>query len=73
MTRRSAARLVAATLLGLSVAGAAHAARFGGGGGHVGGFSGFHGGARFHGGLHTRVFIGGALFAPFFWLLVLLY
>jgi len=80
MTGRTAARLVAASVLGLSVAGTANAARIGGhgGGGHAGGFAGFHGGARvapfaggprfFHGPhFGTRVFIGGAVFAPFFY------
>ena len=74
MTRHTAARLVAASILGLSIADAAQAARFGGSGGaHFGG--GFHGGARvapfagarFHGPhFGTRVFVGGALFAPLF-------
>ena len=76
MIARNAAGLVAASILGLSVAGAAHAARFGGGG-HVAG-GGFHGGARvapfgggprfFHGPhFGTRVFIGAGVFAPFYW------
>jgi len=76
MIGRTAARLVAASILGLSITGAAQASRFGGSGGHFGGSGGFHGGARvapfaggarFHGGhFHTRVFIGGAVFAPVF-------
>jgi hypothetical protein len=71
MTRGTAARLVTACILGLCIAGAAHASRLGGrGGGHFAGSPGFHGGAGFHhfhgGGFHSRVFIGGAVFAPLY-------
>jgi hypothetical protein len=76
MTGRTAARLIAASILCLGIAGVAHAARFGAGVGHGGHFvssAGFHGGARvvpfagarFHPAhFHSRVFIGGAFFAP---------
>ena len=77
MIRRTAASLVAVAVLGLSIAGTAHAARFGGRGGggapafHGGGFHGgaFHGGSFHHGGFHSgvRVFVGGAFVAPFAW------
>jgi hypothetical protein len=75
MTRGTAARLVTACILGLGIAGAAHANRFGGrGGGHFAGAPSFHGGGfrgggfqHFHGGgFHGRVFIGGAIFAPLY-------
>jgi hypothetical protein len=69
MTVRTAARLFAACIVGLSLAGTVHASRFGGrgggggGGGHVVASPGFH----HHGGFHTRVFIGGGFFAPWYW------
>ena len=67
MIARSAARLAVAGLVGLSVAGHAHAGRFGRVGGHFAGSPGFHGGFHHFGHVHSRIFIGGAFFAPAFW------
>jgi hypothetical protein len=69
MTVRTAAGLLAAAMLGLSVAGNVYANRLGGrgGGGHFAGSPAFHGFHGFHGGFHTRVFIGGSFFAPLYW------
>lgn len=66
MVKRTAVCMFAAGLMGLSLAGVAYAARSGHGGHFAGGF---HGGPHhFAGGhFHGRVFIGGAVFAPFYY------
>src|SRR5438128_1825892 len=78
MTRRSAARLLAVCILGLSASGAVHAGHGGRGAGHAAMSGGFRGGShvgpfvggRFHhfggGPFHRRVFVGGAVFLPFY-------
>jgi len=71
MIGRTAARVASVCILGLTIAGTAHASRLGGrgGGGHFAGAPSFHGGGFSHfrgGGFHSRVFIGGALFAPLY-------
>ena len=74
MSKRTAARFLAASLLGLSLSGIAYGQ--GGHSGHFGGSGGFHhfdGGHRFDGRFHhfdghhfgSRVIIGGSVFVPF--------
>jgi hypothetical protein len=67
MSKRSAARILLAGLAALSLASAAHARP--GHGGHFSGSHHFSGGPRhFDGGhFHSRIFIGGAFFAPFYY------
>ena len=76
MSKRTAARFLAASLLGLSLSGVAyghgHSGHFGGAGGfhHFNGPGSFH---HFHGGVHhfhrhhfgSRIIIGGSAFVPF--------
>ena len=74
MSKRTAARFLAASLLGLSLSGIAYGQ--GGHSGHFGGSGGFHhfdGGHHFDGRFHhfdghhfgSRIIIGGSVFVPF--------
>lgn len=68
MKKRSAARILLAGLLALGLTGIAYGARSGGHAGHFAGSGHFHGGDHFSGNhFHSRVFIGGAFFAPFYY------